>query len=433
MRRRELLRGAAVGGIVAGAGCTDLLGNGDAGGPDRWPTFGYDTRNVGYLEDGTGPTGEPETAWEAEIDGVVLETPAVDEGGVYAATTGTGRLYGIDRDGERRWSIAPGGEEGWLRSPTLADGGLYTSGDGGMVYAVDPETGDVRWEQEVATSPSSLVVADGVVYVAAAGDGTEAEPPGLYALDATDGAPLTPDGEPYVQGGGSAVVPAIRNGVAYLSTRGVENGVFAVELPEEPTEGMAPAGDEELRWALTPEAASTAFSNPSPTVVDGNAYVGIARSIYAINPADGRQRWRTPVGVSGAGAATAATGDDVYATVVEDWGHEVVARVVSLDAGTGEEQWERDLLTADGLIPDFLTRLSPVVVGDTVYVRTVPETPTDAEGSVSRIVALDRHSGEPRWSIERDGMISNLAVAGGAVYAGVADGEGRLEALAVPS
>ncbi|MFC4314010.1 PQQ-dependent dehydrogenase, methanol/ethanol family [Steroidobacter flavus] len=77
-------------------------------------------------------------------------------------------------------------------TPVVVDGTLYTSGSGGIVYALDPVTGKQRWKFEPKIDPSfngevgygltnrGVAVANGKVYVGAI-DGW------LYALNATNG------------------------------------------------------------------------------------------------------------------------------------------------------------------------------------------------------------------------------------------------------
>ena len=78
-------------------------------------------------------------------------------------------------------------------TPVLVDGTLYTSGSGGIVFALDPVTGKQRWKVEPKIDPKfngevgygltnrGVAVANGKVYVGAI-DGW------LYALNATNGA-----------------------------------------------------------------------------------------------------------------------------------------------------------------------------------------------------------------------------------------------------
>jgi quinohemoprotein ethanol dehydrogenase len=77
-------------------------------------------------------------------------------------------------------------------TPVVVDGTMYTSGNGGIVYALDPATGELRWKFQPTIDPAftaevgygltnrGVAVAEGKVYVGAI-DGW------LYALNARDG------------------------------------------------------------------------------------------------------------------------------------------------------------------------------------------------------------------------------------------------------
>ena len=103
--------------------------------------------------------------------------------------------------------------------PALANGVLYVGSDDNAVYALNANTGTVRWRfgtgNSVYSSPS---VANGVVY-AESNDGN------LYALDASTGSMLWQ----YAVSPISASSPAIANGKVYI---GSENAtLYAFHLP----------------------------------------------------------------------------------------------------------------------------------------------------------------------------------------------------------
>lgn len=125
--------------------------------------------------------------WGKEIE--VANTPAVHPvtGRIYISAGGptpeNGALYGIDT-GPNGPTIAfetPMGA-GSGTSPALSPGGLlvYVADDGGVMYAVDTESGDVVWEMtETMAAASPTVGPDGTVYSYSVST--------MVALDGTDG------------------------------------------------------------------------------------------------------------------------------------------------------------------------------------------------------------------------------------------------------
>ncbi|MEY7849313.1 PQQ-binding-like beta-propeller repeat protein [Natrarchaeobius sp. A-rgal3] len=148
------------------------------------------------LETGTG-----ETRWSADLSELSLRTsPAVDDGVVYLAGSTVEACPGLAEDCEAESS--------------------------GTLYAIDAESGEGRWEADLAADTrSSPAVADGTVYV---GNGT--------AMSAIGG-----DGEPR----------------------------FEVDFREHESD------DDEVRYL-----------NSSPAVADGRVYVGTSDGrLYAIGDA----------------------------------------------------------------------------------------------------------------------------------------------------
>jgi outer membrane protein assembly factor BamB len=135
--------------------------------------------------------GDAEDALQPFRDGRFSGPAAVVDGTVYASSWDAG-VYAVDAaTGEKRWrydvrTAAPVGFE--PEAPSVADGTVYVPVGGAGVHAVDAVTGDLRWRfRRGLGGGGSLAVADGSVYASSArvvrGDtvGT------LYALDADTG------------------------------------------------------------------------------------------------------------------------------------------------------------------------------------------------------------------------------------------------------
>ncbi|WP_372758826.1 PQQ-binding-like beta-propeller repeat protein [Litorivivens sp.] len=105
---------------------------------------------------------------------VVTNTPAVhpQSGRIYITATGErggeGRLYGIDTEGELRIAFATSVPPKSGTSPALSPDGrlVYAVGGGGILYALNSDTGEKLWQRALGGQDASPSVGpDNVVYV----------------------------------------------------------------------------------------------------------------------------------------------------------------------------------------------------------------------------------------------------------------------------
>lgn len=139
--------------------------------------------------------------------------------------------------------------------------------------------------------------------------------------------------------------------------------------------------------------------------VSGDTVIVAARSLVALDTADGEERWRADVGHSLAAPPT-VTADTAY---VAAWngGESVDRGVVAVDLADGSERWRA--------IPEVDVN-SPLTLADgTVY----------AGGSLNshEVVALDADDGAVQWRFTAGQYASTAAVADGVAYVG--GGESR--------
>ena len=101
--------------------------------------------NVYALETATG-----NLVWSTELPGAMAGSPVLSEDGttLYVGNFDY-NLYALDvATGEQRWQVE---SENWIWSqPVLTGDKLFFADLGGYVYAVDPQSGDVLWSEEVA-------------------------------------------------------------------------------------------------------------------------------------------------------------------------------------------------------------------------------------------------------------------------------------------
>jgi outer membrane protein assembly factor BamB len=165
--------------------------------------------------------------------------------------------------------------------------------------------------------------------------------------------------------------------------------------------------------------ADSARTFASPAVVDGVVYIapsgafverGPAGIAYAFDAGTGRLLWSAP-GVGVVMASPAVAGNLVLLNAAYP------GRVLALHADTGRVVWTRATMPADlPLEGENWQAISPVVVGDTVYVSVQANTAGPHRmHSFERTYALDLGTGTIRWSRELTG---DLAVSGGVVYVG---------------
>lgn len=239
---------------------------------------------------------------------------------------------------------------------------LNTGNVANLSLAWSQQTGDV-----IRSSPA---IVDGVVY-AGSWDGK------LYAFHEATGAVKWTASAPGIRNSS----PAVANGMVYV---GSDDGpLYAFH-----TRSGAPAWTAQLRR----------FSISSPTVADGVVYISAVGKLYAFDGRTGTPRWSVK---SGSGTSTPAVlGGVVYETKVREG-------LRAYDAATGAVLWRK----AAPIIS------APALARGVVY--SVYSNGSNAYG----VAAFDAGSHKVLWQSPFGGFSqSDLAVAGGLVYAGSFDG-----------
>ena len=188
---------------------------------------------------------------------------------------------------------------------------------------------------------------------------------------------------------------------------------------------LRPSVADELRVAWERDLAAKGWSDDpartfaSPAVVDGVVYIAPSGAFvdrgprgvaYAFDAWTGRMVWSAPdVGVVMASPAVVGN------LVLLNAGYPF--RVVALHADTGRVVWTRATMPEGlGLEGENWQAISPVVVGDTVYVSVHANVGGPHRvRPFERTYALDLGTGAVRWSREITG---HLAVSGAVVYVG---------------
>jgi len=156
---------------------------------DTWTSAGYDAQNTRYNQGertlSVGNVGHLVARWRLPTEGDVSATPAVDATTVYAPDF-AGNLFAVDREsGKVRWTLNVGDLTGipgdHARATPAIDGNLLIFGDqagkvlwpDGWVLAVNKVTGKLVWKTKVPGGgfpiiTQAAVVHGGVAYVGVA-------------------------------------------------------------------------------------------------------------------------------------------------------------------------------------------------------------------------------------------------------------------------
>ena len=344
-------------------------------------------------------SGAPELGglrWQVRTQGPVRSTPAVAGGRIYFGS-GDGRIYAVDLQGRPLWVSDTGAAVS--SSPAVVGGRVYAQNRDGVVLALSADDGKIVWRAQTGIDVpfewgfesgdmyvSSPVVVDGLVLVGS-GDGH------LYALDAASG-----KGKWRVQTGGRVrSSPAVSDGIVYVGS--MDGSVYAAEL-----------ATGALRWRFDTEGRSLSSARfgydrksvqSSPAVADGLVYIGARDgSLYAIDAATGKQRWRADHGGSWVLGAPAVWDGKVFA------GSSDSRFLHAVDARSGRELWR---LPTPGTAWS-----SPAIAGSTLYCA-------DTSGLV---YALDARTGRKLWDyqISPGILASPVPVDGAVLIAGGSDG-----------
>ena len=198
--------------------------------------------------------------WTYDIGGSVNSTAAifwhpdsVEMNGRVFASDNNGNVYAISPNGATEWTFDVG--VGIAGTITLAmDGTLYISGSG-ILFALRPGDGSVKWQYDLGSSGTPAIGHNGVIY-----NGSSEQ---LYAFD--------PDGNVLwtFPTNGSIGSPAIgSDGTIYICS----DKVYAIN----------PDGSE--KWAVLDGGSSPAIAS------DGTIYIG-GGQLYALDPDDGSIIW----------------------------------------------------------------------------------------------------------------------------------------------
>lgn len=259
--------------------------------------------------------------WHFATRGEAMPTPAIDGHSLYFAT-GAGNIYALDvRTGKAIWKKAVGGMAN-MSAPAVVGGVVYVSMSvKPYLYALDGATGKILWKGRIPKAANTGMgdvapaVADGVVVMdavtAAEGRGHHATMDTVVrAYDAKSGRVLWTrkmgrgPKPPAFKGG----MPMIHDGVVYVGTP-VNSEYQAFQLKD---------GKRLWRWHV-PDAGPAGAGRGAPTFYRGTLYVSTGPTLYALNPASGREVGHLQVGGRFGIVNPVIVGGTVYLANSWDW------------------------------------------------------------------------------------------------------------------
>ncbi len=266
-----------------------------------------------------------------------------------------------------RWTYpVPAGSIG--TAPTVVNGVAYVGSNDGNVYALDSESGALKWKASGSNGNSSPAVSGELVY--SGGNGK------VYALDAQTGA----ESWSYPTGGAVASSPVVVNGV--LFTGSADGKVYALD-----------AASGSFKWSFS---TGGLIDRSSPAVADNTLYIGSSDGkVYALSTTDGSLVWARQTG-GGVHRSTPAVANGVVYVGSYD------KSIYALNARTGVVLWAH---ATDGAVDS-----SPAVASGLVFAGSYD----------GKLYALDALSGSVRWTYAIGGVASAPMIANGLVYAGAA-------------
>jgi len=292
---------------------------------------GSDDRNVYAVDAATG-----QEKWRFATGGHVRSSPAVVGGAVYVGSY-DGALYALDAaSGSLKWKFETQGEarfearglhgmkpraqtipdfwDIYLSSPAVTEGVVYFGSGDHNVYAVDAETGGLKWKFATqGVVHSSPAVADGRIYVGSWDTY-------LYALDAATGQERwkfkTGDDDENHNQTGIQSSPVVADGTVYFGCR--DSHIYALD---------AQTGTE--RWKF-----KTTWVNASPAAHEGVVYAGtsIPTLFHALDARTGEERYTAKLGLIAFSSPAIADGLAYFGSF---GGH-----LYAVDISDGKVVWE---------------------------------------------------------------------------------------------
>jgi outer membrane protein assembly factor BamB len=346
------------------------------------PMFRGNAQHSGVY-DAAGVAKFDRVKWTFHAAGQLISSPAVDGAMVYVGSTG-GILYAVDREtGSEKWKFDAKGRI--ASSPAVAGGLVYFGAFDGNFYAVDAASGQLKWKfatagerrfegkhlhgsepaTETMPDPWDCYLSSPVVWQGAvyfgSGDGN------VYALDSATGALKWK----FKTGDVVHASPAIADGLLFIGSW--DSNFYALD---------AATGAEKWRFKTGVDEAihNQTGIQSSAAVVDGTVYFGCRDAhLYALDAKSGQMKWSYSTKGSWVITSPAVKDGKVFFATSDS------GLLYAMDAKTG----------AVGFSVSFLgwpTFSSPAIAGNVLYVGS----------TAGRLNAVDLENQKIAWTFETE-------------------------------
>ena len=346
----------------------------------------------------TSPRNSTTTTWPANTEGPGCNfngTPVPSNGG--------------------KWAVIA---DVFVTAPVFSNGLVYAGANsantaGGCVFALDPATGELKWQLQTPITPGAKPIPSGNIIAASVME--QGLGAALLGLDGTTGerrwrVPLT---------GTLVTAPQLLGGLVYVlsdRTRTIQPATGrskwsinrkALAVASGPAGTFITFEDNDTTAQIDPNTGRLGWSTPlgprSAVVKAVSATVVVLENapndIYALDGKTGRQLWFQ--NMPGAqNSAITVDGDEIYVSTDD-------GKAYRLEARTGRITWS----SAIGLT----VGAAPLVAGDEVVFASSSPTPA--------MVGLNRASGQQRWRLRTNSPVTSELLRGGNdLYAGTHKG-----------
>lgn len=270
---------------------------------------------------------------------------------------GENALFALRRsDGAVQWRLPLSGTG--MPTPALIGGLLLHHGGRGMLVAVDPVTGKLRYKRNLRAIPSmiSMLPLPGADVVTAG-----LEPNAVFRINARTGKTRWESKLPASASGIGDCPPVFDGKRIYCNyVAPPPHKTIAVRSPARMHAYALDAATGKKLWDVELEGGILRPRNESaiPLLADGVLFMGnaLAPFVHALDPATGHIRWKRTVGGPVLGGAV-----DVNGTI---YFGDLTGNLWALDARTGRVQARRNMGTAFNVG-------SPIVVGKTLFIGSL--------------------------------------------------------------
>lgn len=223
----------------------------------NWQNTGGDLQHSGYSESLPVPL---ELLWKFKAGNTDISAPIVNDGAVFVGSDDK-NIYAIDENtGELKWSYPTLGK---VYTPTAKDGMVFAASFDNNIYALD-NNGNLKWKYNAGSSAASPPISyNNILY-----GGSDKN---IYAIYIINGSLKWK----YPTGGWVESTPAISQGIIYAGS--TDDYIYALN-----------AENKILKWKYKTEGSVSS----SPSVINGVTYAGSNdNNIYAIE-SDGTLKWK---------------------------------------------------------------------------------------------------------------------------------------------